>query len=240
MKTIKNTLRSLSVMAAPKHVGIILDGNRRYAKRLLLKSWEGHDLGFKKFKELFTWMRELDIRELTLYCFSLQNFKRPKDEFGYLMNIFKRAAEEALIDEDIHKYKIKLNPIGRWHLFPEDVVEKLMALKEKTSGYDQYTVNLCFAYGGREEIVDAVKAMIAVGVREEDVSQELLTKHLYLSSEPDLIIRTGGEHRTSNFLIWQSWYSEWFFLEKTWPEFTKDDLVRCLEEFKLRERRFGK
>lgn len=228
----------------PKHIGIILDGNRRFAKRLMAKPWMGHEWGFKKFEDLFKWCKELDIKELTLYCFSMQNFNRPKQEFDHLMDIFRRAAEEAMTNKDVHNYKIKVNPIGRWHLFPEDVVEALTKVKEMTKDYSDYTINLCMAYGGREEIVDAVKKIarqIEEGkVTDEQVTEELLSKNLYTEGQPDFIIRTGGDHRTSNFLVWQSSYSEWFFLEKTWPEFEKEDLVRCINQFQQRERRFGK
>ena len=138
----------------PTHVGIILDGNRRFAKRIMAKPWMGHEWGFKKFKQSFEWAVDLDIKEFTLYCFSMQNFNRPKEEFDHLMDIFRRAAKQALENKDVHEKKIRVNPIGRWHLFPKDVVEALTELKEKTKDYDKYCVNLCMAYGGREEIME--------------------------------------------------------------------------------------
>jgi tritrans,polycis-undecaprenyl-diphosphate synthase [geranylgeranyl-diphosphate specific] len=227
----------------PKHIGIILDGNRRFAKRLMLEPWKGHEWGFKKFKELFKWCKELDVRELTLYCFSMQNFKRPKKEFDYLMDIFRKAAKETKENEDVHNNKIRIRPLGRWHLFPPDVVQSLKDVAEATKDYSNYTINLCLAYGGQEEIVDAVKKIgrqIEAGeITDEEISKELIAKNLYSDHEPDFIIRTGGDHRTSNFLVWQSWYSEWFFLQKCWPEFAKEDLISCIDQFKNRERRFG-
>ena len=228
----------------PKHVGIILDGNRRFAKRLMLEPHRGHELGFEKLKELFKWCAELEIKELTLYCFSMQNFNRPKKEFDFLMGIFEKALKEAMVNEDIHRDKIKVRIIGRWHLLPEKLQPLIKELMEKTKDYDKYTLNIALAYGGREEIIDAVKKvgrLIENGkITDREISEELISKNLYLESSPDFIIRTGGERRTSNFLAWQSVYSEWIFLEKKWPEFEKEDLIKCIEDFEKRERRFGK
>ncbi len=227
-----------------KHLAIILDGNRRFAKRLMMQPWRGHELGFEKLNQLFHWCKELDIKEMTLYCFSMQNFNRPKQEFDFLMKLFTKALEDALTNKDIHKYKIKLRVIGRWHLFPEGVQEGIKRIMEATKDYNNYQVNLAMAYGGREEITDAVKK-IAKKIKEgkinpEKIDEGVINENVYMNHEPDLIIRTGGEKRTSNFLIWQGHYAEWFFLEKMWPEFEKEDLMRVIEEYKSRERRFGK
>jgi tritrans,polycis-undecaprenyl-diphosphate synthase [geranylgeranyl-diphosphate specific] len=228
----------------PKHIGIILDGNRRFAKTLNLSPWKGHEYGSKKLKNLLEWCRELGIKELTLYCFSMQNFNRPKREFDYLMKIFKETFNEIMENKDIDKYKIKINFIGRYNLFPDDVQDKIHKIIDKTKDYDSYKVNIALAYGGREEIIDAVKK-IAEKVKNneintKEINEKIVQENLYLKSEPDLIIRTGGEKRTSNFLTWQSIYSEWFFIEKMWPEFEKQDLINIVYEFNKRERRFGK
>jgi len=160
------------------------------------------------------------------------------------MNVFKEFFDDAKNNPALHENKIRVRFIGRIGLFPAEVHEKMVALMEATKDYDSYFVNFAMAYGGREEIVDAVKKIgrqLEKGeITADDVDEELLGRNLYLNDEPDLIIRTGGDHRTSNFLVWQSWYSEWFFLEKTWPEFEKEDLVACIAEFRQRERRFGK
>ncbi len=227
-----------------KHIGIILDGNRRFAKRLNLSPWKGHEYGSKKLKDLLVWCKDLKIKELTLYCFSMQNFNRPKKEFDYLMTIFRESFNEIMQNKDISKYKIKINVIGRYNLFPKDIQENIERITNKTKEYNNYKVNIALAYGGREEIVDAVKK-IAKNVKEsklnpEEINENIISQNLYLESEPDLIIRTGGDKRTSNFLTWQSIYSEWFFIEKMWPEFEKQDLINIIEEFKKRERRFGK
>lgn len=228
----------------PKHIAIILDGNRRFAKRLMMKPWKGHEWGFKKVEQLLEWLRECDIHELTLYAFSMQNFNRPKEEFDFLMKIFKDMCRLLLNDKRIKDYGIRVRFIGRISLFPPDLYTLMQEVMAATKDYTNYTVNLAMAYGGREEIIDAVLALskdVKGGrISPEKVNEELMKSYLYMADEPDLIIRTGGEKRTSNFLPWQAIYSEWFFLEKTWPEFEKEDLIACIDEFKKRERRFGK
>ncbi len=231
-------------MNKAKHIGIILDGNRRFSKKIMKAPWKGHEYGAKKLKNLVEWCKELDIKELTLYAFSMQNFNRPKEEFDHLMRIFKENFEKLKDDKKIDEYGIKIRVIGRIHLFPKDVYEAMKHIMEKTKNNSNYIINFAMAYGGQEEIIDAIKKIgrkIDSGeLKTEDINKEIVNKNLYMSDQPDFIIRTGGDHRTSNFLIWQSWYSEWFFLEKTWPEFEKGDLVECLECFNNRERRFGR
>ncbi len=225
-------------MEGPKHIGIILDGNRRWAKAHGLKPWDGHEAGFKKLKELFTWAKEFDIKELSLYCFSVQNFDRDPKEVEFLMNIFVRAAKDALKNEDVHKNKIKIRFIGRLEMLPMKVQEAAKEVMEATKDYDDYIVNFCVAYGGREEIVDGINKLLKEGVK--SVDEKSFGKYLYFDSDPEIIIRTSGEHRLSNFLTWHSVYSEFFFIEKHWPEFDKEDLAKIIEEFnEKRERRFG-
>ena len=227
----------------PRHVGIILDGNRRFAKRLMKRPWEGHKLGFDKVKRLFDWTAKLGIKELTLYCFSMQNFNRPKEEFEYLMKQFKAAFEDIADNQDIKKNKIRIRAIGRTELLPEDVQKAIRDAELATKKYNNYLINIAIAYGGREEIIDAVKRigrLIEQGkIKDSDITEELVKKNLYTGDEPDLIIRTGGERRTSNFLIWQSNYSEWIFIEKMWPEFEEEDLIQCINDYRERERRYG-
>lgn len=224
------------------HIAIILDGNRRFAKKLLKNPWEGHSSGSQKVKSLCEWCADLGVKELTLYAFSWQNRNRPQKELDYLMNLFRSFLTEDRSIIDTHN--IKVNPIGRYdQVFPKDLVDELDKAKEDTKNNSGYILNIALAYGGREEIVDAVKKvgrMIEKGeITDEQVTQELIQSQLYMQSEPDLIIRTGGDHRTSNFLAWQGIYSEWFFLEKMWPEFEKEDLIKVLNDFSNRERRFG-
>ncbi|MBW2969356.1 di-trans,poly-cis-decaprenylcistransferase [Candidatus Woesearchaeota archaeon] len=230
----------------PKHIGIILDGNRRFAKKLMLKPWKGHEWGKDKIEKLFEWCKEIGIKELTLYTFSVQNFNRPKNEFDYLMNLFNETFTELMTKEENKKKleQICVRFIGRTWMFPKEVQKSMKKLTENTKNNKPYTINFAMAYGGREELIDAVKK-IADSVKKgeldvDTINEESFSKNLYLQSEPELIIRTGGDCRTSNFLIWQSHYSEWFFLEKTWPEFEKQDLISVINQFSKRERRFGK
>ena len=227
------------MQAKLQHLGIILDGNRRYATKKLKEPWKGHETGAEKVEQLFDWCRQLEITELTLYIFSLQNFKRDKKEVEYLMDLFCKFFTDPRIKDKIQTNQIKINFIGRIHLLSEKVQKIIHTLMEETKEYDQFTVNFAMAYGGREEIVDGINKILKEN-KLKKVDEKILSQYLYLQHEPDAIIRTGGERRTSNFLIWQSWYSEWFFLSKLWPEFQKEDLVKVVEEFSQRERRFGR
>lgn len=219
------------------HVGVILDGNRRFARKKKLNLLKGHEYGLETVRNLFDWAKELGIKELTLYTFSTENFKRSKREVDFLMKIFLKEADKLLKSEKLEKDKIKIRFIGRLYMFDKAIQDKLKAVMERTKDFDEFTVNFCMAYGGRTEIVDSVNRLISQGVKEVD--EDAIFNNLYLQSEPDLIIRTS-EQRISNFLMWQSAYSEIIFLpDKLWPEFTKQDLINCVEEFKKRKRRFG-
>ncbi|MGV8169139.1 MAG: polyprenyl diphosphate synthase [Candidatus Nanoarchaeia archaeon] len=228
----------------PKHIAIILDGNRRFAKRLNLDPWKGHEYGEKKVEKLLEWCKELGIKELTLYAFSMQNFNRPKIEFDYLMKIFREMCKKLLEDKRLEEQNIKIRFIGRIELFDKEIQELMHKVMEKTKNNASYILNMAMAYGGREELADAVKTLandVKNGkISADKINEELISNYLYMKDEPDMIIRTGGEKRTSNFLPWQSIYSEWFFLEKHWPEFEKEDLIECINEYSKRERRLGK
>lgn len=225
----------------PEHVGIILDGNRRFAKRMGLKPWKGHDFGLKKLEDLFKWCIGIGIKELTLYCFSTENFKRARKEISYLFDLFWREFEKIQESKNIYKDKVRMNVIGRTFMFPKKMQKAMKEAMKKTEKNKELIVNMALAYGGRQEIVDAFKKIIKKGtLNPNKINEELISKNLYLQSEPDMVIRPGGEIRTSNFLTWQSIYSEWIFIPKLWPEFTKKDLIKCIEEFGKRERRFGR
>ena len=226
----------------PKHIGIILDGNRRFAKRLMQNPAKGHEWGYRKIKELFDWCRELKIQELTLYAFSLENFDRPKIEFDYLMKLVKKAFKELYKEKNLSETKISF--IGRIWMFPKDVQREMFRLIEKTKNNKPFKINFAMAYSGRAEIVDAVKKIaekVKYGSLDPSaISENTIKNNLYIDSDPDLIIRTA-ESRLSGFLLWQSSYSEIIFLpNKLWPEFSKKDFIGCLEEYSKRERRFGK
>ena len=227
-----------------KHIGIILDGNRRFAKKLMLKPWKGHEWGAKKVEKLFEWCRELDIKELTLYTFSLENLNRPKEELDYLMNLFKNEFNNLLSDERDDKDEIRINFIGRLWLLPQDLQDVMQKVMKKTEKYSRHIVNFAMAYGGRAEIIDAAKK-IAKKVKEgeldiDKINEEVFSENLYLNSKPDLIIRTGGEKRISGFLLYQGDYAELCFVDKMWPEFEKTDLVNAINDYADRDRRFGR
>ena len=228
----------------PRHLAIILDGNRRFAKRLMLKPWKGHEWGREKIENVLEWCREYGIHELTLYVLSLENFNRPKEEFDYLMDVFRKEFDELLKDKRVMERNIRINAIGRISMLPEDLQKKVKEIMEKTKNNDGYIVNFAIAYGGRAEVVDAVRKVaeeIKQGTLDVDrINEEIFANHLYMKSEPDLIIRTA-ETRLSGFLLWQGSYSELIFLpDVLWPEFDKKHFVQCLEEYQIRQRRFGK
>lgn len=234
----------MEINKVPRHVGIVLDGNRTFAKKLMLKPWMGHEWGAKKVEKLLDWCKELDIKELTLYAFSIYNFDRPKKEFDYLMKLFRKEFERCKDDKRIYENKIRINFVGRIWMFPEEVQKAMKEIMEKTKKHDKYIVNFAMAYGGKTEVIDAAKK-IAEQVKSgkldiDKINEETFGKNLYFNDNVDLIIRTSGQIRTSDFLPWQGANAEWIFVEKYWPEFEKEDFVKCLEEYSKRSRRFGK
>jgi len=219
------------------HVGIILDGNRRWAKQRGWKPWDGHDHGAKKLNHLLDWILELELKELSLYCFSIQNFGRSKLEQKFMFDIARKEFKALIKNEKIYENKIKVTFAGRIHLFPEDLQEILQELVEKTKNHDQFKVNFGMAYGGREEIVDTVNKMVKEG---KEITEKTLQENMWVTKNLDIVIRTGGDNRLSNFFPWQCTYAELFFLNKFWPEFEKEDLVKVINEFETkRQRRFG-
>jgi tritrans,polycis-undecaprenyl-diphosphate synthase [geranylgeranyl-diphosphate specific] len=230
-------------MKVPKHIGIILDGNRRLAKKLMMKPWKGHEWGAKKVEKLLEWAISMGVEELTLYSLSIENFNRPKLEFEYLINLFKKEFKRISTDSRINEQGIKINFIGRTWMFDDELQEILSKLSDKTKNNSKLIVNFAMAYGGRQEVIDATKKIaeqVKSGKLEiEKINEDVFSENLDQSSEPELIIRTGGEKRTSNFLNFQSAYSEWIFLDKHWPEFEKKDLVSAINEFSDRKIRRG-
>ena len=228
-----------------KHLGIIMDGNRRFAKRLMKNPWKGHEWGARKVEKVLEWCIDMKIREVTLWSFSMENLKRPKDEFDFLMDLFEKEFEGVAENDKIHKNRLKINVIGRIDLLPERVQNAIRKAIDSTKDYDDYIVNFAIAYGGRQEILDATKKIAeAVKDNKMDISaidENTYRKFLYTNGtpDPDMIIRTSGEKRTSGFLIWQSAYSELYFSDKLWPEFEKEDLMEAVNDYKFRKRRFG-
>lgn len=227
------------MMDVPKHVAIILDGNRRYAKSIGKNSWEGHEYGAKALKEVVDEAAKLNIEELSLYTFSTENFNRPKIEIDFLMNLFKRIFSEIEKNKEYLKsYKIIV--AGDKSLFSKDIQRIMGSIDDKTKDNKGMRINFCMGYGGRNEILNAFKKIINKNVKSEDITEKVISENLYVSSDIDLMIRTGGEKRTSGFLPWQSVYAEIIFLDKMWPDFTRKDLNDCVDEFNNRKRRFGR
>ena len=229
------------------HIAIILDGNRRYAEKIGVNRLKGHEKGADTLRKLIKWGAALSKEEkekywpkiMTLYAFSMQNFDRPDIEKKLLFNLLKKGFEELLTIKQIDNMGIQVNFLGRTHLFPKDLQDVINKVKEKTKNNNNYKLNFCVAYGGKEEIIDAVNKIINTG--KEEITEDDFANYLYSKDDVDIVIRTSGEKRTSNYLPWQTSYAEWFFPKETWPEFSADLLMSIIDEFKeKRERRFGK
>ena len=214
-----------------------MDGNRRWARAHALDAWKGHEAGARRLEELFRWAIDLGISELTLYALSIQNLSRDKREVDFLLDLLRKEFEKLLVDERVAHERVRIRVAGRTRLLPADIQELISAVERKTMDNDRLIVNFAICYGGREEIVDAVEKLVEDGVA---VSEDSIRERLRIRNDPDLIIRTGGDTRTSNFLTWQSAYSEGAFLDTLWPEFTKEDFKSAIDDFSSRERRFGK
>jgi short-chain Z-isoprenyl diphosphate synthase len=246
----KRLAKRLLLGPAPKHLGVILDGNRRYAKALGLPVAEGHKYGAKKVKQLFAWCIEFKIPVVTVWGFSTQNFSRDADEVKALMDLIVEQANAMRVDEDFKKNQIRVKVIGRVDQMPAEVQEALTKLETSTAERKGMLVQLALGYGGREEIVDAAKAYLSTAEKSgktfqesiDGLTEESLSQNLYSSdvADPDFIIRTSGEVRLSGFLLWQAAYSEYYFLDVNWPAFRRIDFLRALRSFQARQRRFGK
>ncbi|BDP43175.1 isoprenyl transferase [Deinococcus aetherius] len=234
----------------PRHLGLILDGNRRYARALGVERELGYEFGIDKAHEVLQWCLELGIPAVTIWVLSTDNVARDPDEVRHLMGLFDREARNLARDPRIHANRVRVRAIGQHHDFPVNVVGALRELEDKTAHYDGMLLNIAVGYGGREEIVDAVKqhlsAQAAAGEALEDVIEHLrpehISAHLYTAGipDPDFIIRTSGEIRLSGFMLWQSVYSEYYFCDVYWPGFRRVDFLRALRDFQGRDRRYGK
>lgn len=232
----------------PNHVAVILDGNRRWAKKALAASEKGHVRGADAVENLLDWCEELDIKIITLYVLSTENLERNDDEIEYLFQLIRQRLEKLYQDPRIHKNKMRVKAIGRTELLPKFINDVLERLDEATKNYDRHYLNIAIAYGGQNELVDAIKK-IGVKIKEgdlqiNDIDKSVIESNLYTAhlpqSAPDLILRTSGEQRLSGFLLWQSAYSELIFLDILWPEFRKIDLMRAIRIFQKRNRRVGR
>ncbi len=229
----------MSEKIIPKHVGYIVDGNRRWAKQRGIPAYEGHLAGYSNLHEIAAATFELGVKYVSAYVFSTENWKRSQSEVGKLMDlVLKTLASDIPI---LQKNNIRLQVVGSRENLKPKIIQAIEKAEAETAGNTAGTLALCFNYGGQNEIVDAVKKIVQLGKKADEITAELIEENLYNPDIPpvDLIIRTSGEQRISNFMLWRAAYSELMFVEKMWPDLTKHDVEEMLEEFNNRSRRFG-
>ncbi len=224
----------------PNCLGIIVDGNRRWAKERGLPTLEGHRRGFEKLQDLIDWSSESGIKNIVAYVFSSENWNRAPEEVSYLMDIFRNQVRH--VSEKFSNKNYRLKVVGLISKLAPDIQDLVNQAIEKTKNNTGLTVTLALSYGGRDEIIDAVNKILQDENRPDKVTLENFNNYLWSAELPDIdmIIRTGGEHRLSNFMTWKSVYSELFFPEVKFPNLTKENFLQLLEEFSQRQRRFGK
>ena len=229
----------------PRHIAVIMDGNGRWAKKRGLPRKAGHKVGAETFRTIATYCKDIGVKYFTVYAFSTENWKRPQDEVDALMNLFRTYLKEAA--ETMVACGVAVRVLGDLSVLPADIqrqIDEVHALAD-TLGEDAATASLCINYGGRDEIKNAVRALAhdvqAGRLRPEDITEDTISAHLYTAHmpDPDLIIRPSGEVRTSNFLLWQSAYSEYYFTDVLWPDFSTKDMDAAIDDFNRRSRRFG-
>jgi short-chain Z-isoprenyl diphosphate synthase len=247
----RRLLRQIRGRPAPRHVGIILDGNRRYArKRGLADPRAAYDLGAEKLDDVLAWCVELKIPAVTLWVCSIDNLRRPEAEVSGILGAVEAKIGALADDPAIRRLGVRVKAAGRRELLPPSTAAVLRRAEEATAGHDGLKLTIAIAYGGREEIADAVRDLIREKARQgaapeaiaEDVTPDAIDRHLYTAGlpDPDLIIRTSGEIRLSGFLLWQSAHSEFYFSDVNWPDFRKVDFLRAIRAFQHRARRFGR
>ena len=224
----------------PTHIAIIMDGNGRWATARGLPRLEGHRAGTESLRRIIRACVEFNVKYLTIYAFSTENWARPKDEVHGLMLLLESVVENEL--DELHKEGVCIQHIGRLEAMPAGLRKKVKKAIEVTKNNQALVLNIAWNYGGRDEIIYAVQKIMSEGLAPQDVTEEVLSRHLFTagSPDPDLVIRTSGELRLSNFLIWQSAYAEWVVSPVLWPDFDKEDLRKAILEYSQRDRRFGK
>ncbi|QOJ79567.1 di-trans,poly-cis-decaprenylcistransferase [Infirmifilum lucidum] len=233
----------------PNHVAFILDGNRRWATYRGLPPWLGHRYGAERAEEVLKWCYDLGVKTVTLYVLSTENLqRRSRSEVEEILSLLEEKIKQLKSSRELEKRRVRVKFIGDLSLLPETIVSKIKELENYTSRFSDRFLNIAVAYGGRREIVEAVRQLIkdvkTGKLSEEDVDEEVFQRYLYTGDQPypdpDLVIRTSGEERISNFLLWQIAYSELVFLDVYWPDFRKIDLLRAIRVYQSRHRRFGK
>ena len=234
------TPAAIPLEKVPQHVAMIMDGNGRWALQRGLPRLAGHKAGTENLRRVIRASVEFGVKYLTIYAFSTENWGRPPEEVKGLMYILEDVIDREL--NELHKEGVQLRHIGRLERLAPSLQEKVLDAIDVTKSNDRLVLNIAFNYGGRDEIVQAIQRMMKDGVPPEKVTDELVGKYLYTAGvpDPDLIIRTSGELRVSNFLIWQAAYSEWYITPTFWPDFNKEEYRQALESFSQRDRRFGK
>jgi len=223
----------------PDHIAIIMDGNGRWAQKRGLPRLEGHQAGVENVRSVIKYFNKLNLKYLTLYGFSTENWKRPKEEIDGLLRLLQEAIDKETLE--LHKNGIRIRHLGRLEKLPAGFQRAITKAVELTKDNKRMTVSFAFDYGGRAEIVDAVRKIIAEGVPPQKIDEQLFDSHLYTAGLPevDLVIRTAGELRISNFLIWQAAYSEYYFTKVLWPDFNSKEINKALLAYSRRQRRFG-
>ena len=235
-----NTPQKIPVEKLPRHVAMIMDGNGRWALSRGLPRLAGHKAGTENLRRVIRSTVEFGVKYLTIYAFSTENWGRPLEEVRGLMSILEDVLQKEL--NELHKEGVQLRHIGRLERLPGRLQEQVLDAVELTKNNDRLILNVAFNYGGRDEIVNAIQNIMKDDIPADEVTDELVSQYLYTKGvpDPDLIIRTSGELRVSNFLIWQAAYSEWYVTPTYWPDFDKDEYRRALETFAGRDRRYGK
>ncbi len=241
----RSLLHQVEKHPVPEHVAIIMDGNRRFAEEQGWDPARGHEIGRDTLEDVLDWCLEVDVRYLTVYAFSTENFHRSPREVKHLMDLFEDNFLDMAEDDRVHEHEINVQAIGQLDALPTRVQDAIQVAEDATGHYDRYHYTIAVAYGGREEILEAIRD-IAADVRDghvdvESIDEGLMSKYLYTSHlpDPDLILRTSGEERLSNFLLWQLAYSELYFSDVFWPGFRKVDFLRAIRDYQHRQRRFG-
>lgn len=235
---VSNTFEAITRL--PKHIAFVMDGNGRWAAQRGLPRLAGHRAGTENLRRVIRACVEFGIEYMTIYAFSTENWGRPKEEVEGLLHILEDVIDSEL--KELHEEGVRLRHIGHLDALPAGLREKVLSAIELTKDNDRLVLNLAFNYGGRDEIICAIRSIFEEGVAPEDITEDVVSQHMFTAGipDPDLIVRTSGEMRISNFLIWQGAYSEWYVTPKFWPDFDKEALYQALVEYNRRDRRYGK
>ncbi len=247
----RRLLAGIRQQSLPRHIGLILDGNRRFARQLgLADIIQGHERGAAKLEEALEWFEDLGIPMVTIWILSTENLMRPPEELEGLLSLIERKMRETAVDPKIHRRQVRIRAIGQLDLLPPSLQDAIRAAEEATADYENFVLNVAVGYGGRQEVVNAVRSLLrdwggrgmSLGEIADRLTSDAIGKYLYTYDlpDPDLIIRTSGEVRLSGFLLWQSAYSEYYFCDAYWPAFRRIDLLRAIRNYQQRRRRFGR